>query len=275
MEQQTQKRRRRRRLVVVVVVVVLVVVVLALGLGLGLGLTHGRSSGGIKDTFLKRCQKFNDLNCQNVWDAFQRAYINRDPCTITTDAYDPFIEAVSFKSQCNRGLLWSKTKEVAHSFTQKRDCLVTLEDTPLGAILNDLTWCGKQGSDETFTSGCPGYSACDNNTVRSYWKRASAAFADTACGDVSVMLSGSIQTPFDPNSIFASIEVKRLRSPKVRRLNVVLVMEKNAVTNCTNGSLKNLQNVLDAGIGYGCKEVTRDQIDRCSSHPEIACGACW
>ncbi|XP_004085378.1 ADP-ribosyl cyclase/cyclic ADP-ribose hydrolase 1 [Oryzias latipes] len=263
-----------RRMVVFVVVGVVVVSV-ALGLGLGLGLTIGRRSGGIKDTFLKRCQKFKDLNCQNVWDAFQRAYINRDPCTVTTDAYDPFIEAVSFKPQCNRVLFWSKTKEVAHSFTQKRDCLVTLEDTPLGAMVDGLTWCGKKGSNETFSSGCPEYSACENNPMRSYWNRASAALADAACGDVSVMLSGSIQTPFDPESIFATIEVTRLHSPRVRRLNVVLVMEKNAVTNCENKSLKNLQNVLDAGIGYGCKEVTRDQIDKCSSDPEIACGACW
>uniref|UniRef100_A0A3P9K6K0 ADP-ribosyl cyclase/cyclic ADP-ribose hydrolase n=1 Tax=Oryzias latipes TaxID=8090 RepID=A0A3P9K6K0_ORYLA len=269
MDQREQKRRRRRRLVVVVVV--LVVVVLALGLGLGLGLTHGRSSGGIKATFLKRCQKFKDLNCQHVWDAFQRGYINRDPCTVTTDAYDPFIKAVSFKPQCNRVLFWSKTGEVAHSFTQKRDCLVTLEDTPLGAMVDGLTWCGKKGSNETLSSGCPDCS----NAKNAFWIRASAAFADTACGNASVMLSGSIQTPFNPNSIFATIEVTRLHSPRVRRLNVVLVMEKNAVTNCTNGSLKNLQNVLDAGIGYGCKEVTRDQIDRCSSHPEIACGACW
>uniref|UniRef100_A0A8C7YX12 ADP-ribosyl cyclase/cyclic ADP-ribose hydrolase n=1 Tax=Oryzias sinensis TaxID=183150 RepID=A0A8C7YX12_9TELE len=195
MEQQTQKRRRRRRLVVVVVVlVVLVVVVLALGLGLGL--THGRSSGGIKDTFLKRCQKFNDLNCQNVWDAFQRAYINRDPCTVTTDAYDPFIEAVSFKSQCNRGLLWSKTKEVAHSFTQKRDCLVTLEDTPLGAILNDLTWCGKQGSNETFSSGCPGYSDSNINPVRSYWNRASAAVSQTLTFTLKKFNKGGVKRDY-------------------------------------------------------------------------------
>lgn len=28
---------------------------------------------------------------------------------------------------------------------------------------------------ETFTTGCPGWSDCENNTVRSFWNRVSAA----------------------------------------------------------------------------------------------------
>ncbi|XP_024135429.1 ADP-ribosyl cyclase/cyclic ADP-ribose hydrolase 1 [Oryzias melastigma] len=267
-----RKRRRRKCLVISGVVLLLLVAVV---LVLALVLTLGRSSGGIKSTFLERCQKFEDLNCQNLWDVFQQAYINRDPCNVPGDAYDPFIKALSFKPKCNRMMFWSKTKDLVHSFTQKRDCFVTVEDVPLGAILNDLTWCGKQGSNETFTTGCPGWSECDNNPVRSYWNRASAAFADAACGDVSAMLSGSIMTPFSPGSVFESIEVKRLRSPNVKRMNVVLVIEENAVTNCTNASLDNLQKALAVGISYGCKEVTKAQINKCSSDLEIACGACW
>ncbi|RVE58616.1 hypothetical protein OJAV_G00196040 [Oryzias javanicus] len=266
-----ERKRRRRKCLLVFGVVLLLLLILALALGL----TLGRSSGGIKNTFLERCQKFKDLNCQNVWDAFQQAYIDRDPCSIPGDAYEPFITALSLKLQCNRMMFWSKTKDLVHSFTQKQDCFVTVEDVPLGAILDGLTWCGKEGSKETFTTGCPGWSDCANNPVRSFWNQASAAFADAACGDVSAMLSGSIETPFSPGSVFESIEVRRLRSPKVKRMNVILVMEENAVTNCTNASLENLQKVLNAGISYGCKEVTEAQIHKCSSDPKIACGACW
>lgn len=43
-------------------------------------------------------------------------------------------------------MFWSKTKNVVHDFTEKRDCFVTLEDTLLGSVLNGLTWCGKEGS---------------------------------------------------------------------------------------------------------------------------------
>lgn len=43
-------------------------------------------------------------------------------------------------------MLWSKTKEMVHDFTKKKDCFITLEDTVLGFVLDGLTWCGKEGS---------------------------------------------------------------------------------------------------------------------------------
>ncbi|KAM4606300.1 ADP-ribosyl cyclase/cyclic ADP-ribose hydrolase 1-like [Polymixia lowei] len=172
-------------------------------------------------------------------------------------------------------MFWSKTKDVVHEFTEKRDCFVTLEDTLLGFVLDGLTWCGDEGSSETFTTGCPGWSDCENNPVRSFWNRVSAAFADIACGDVTAMLNGSIAIPFSPTSIFGSIEVKRFTSTKMKSLNVVLVTQEKDGTNCTNASLKDLRQELDPRIKYSCKEVTESQIQDCSSHPEKPCGACW
>uniref|UniRef100_A0A3B3CX76 ADP-ribosyl cyclase/cyclic ADP-ribose hydrolase n=1 Tax=Oryzias melastigma TaxID=30732 RepID=A0A3B3CX76_ORYME len=264
-----RKRRRRKCLVISGVVLLLLVAVV---LVLALVLTLGRSSGGIKSTFLERCQ---NLNCQNLWDVFQQAYINRDPCNVPGDAYDPFIKALSFKPKCNRMMFWSKTKDLVHSFTQKRDCFVTVEDVPLGAILNDLTWCGNSPY-RYFVPPLIMYKCiCMLRQTGNLSRVNPAFFADAACGDVSAMLSGSIMTPFSPGSVFESIEVKRLRSPNVKRMNVVLVIEENAVTNCTNASLDNLQKALAVGISYGCKEVTKAQINKCSSDLEIACGACW
>lgn len=43
-------------------------------------------------------------------------------------------------------MFWSKTKDLVHDFTEKKDCFLTLEDTLLGSVVNDLTWCGKEGS---------------------------------------------------------------------------------------------------------------------------------
>lgn len=45
-------------------------------------------------------------------------------------------------------MLWSKTSELVHKYTKdkgKKDCF-TQEDTLLGNILNDETWCGKEDS---------------------------------------------------------------------------------------------------------------------------------
>ncbi|XP_013860802.1 ADP-ribosyl cyclase/cyclic ADP-ribose hydrolase 1 [Austrofundulus limnaeus] len=258
--------RRRRRCWIVTVIVVLVLICI-LALGLGLSQRQANTGNDFKSTFLSRCQQFQGSNCQRAWDAFQQAYVNRDPCNVPVDAYDPFITAVTLKPQCNRMMFWSKTKEVVHDFNEKKNCFQTLEDTFLGSVLDKLTWCGKDGSFETFTTGCPAWNECDN-PVRSFWQRASAAFADAACGNVTVMLNGSIATPFDPSSIFASIEVNKLKSTQVNTLNVVL-------TNCANPSLQELKTKLAEGINYNCKEVPVTQIQECGSDQEKACGACW
>lgn len=266
-----EKKRRSRCVVLSVVALLLLVVIVAIVLGV----TLQSNTDTFKTTFKARCEEFKGYDCEKIWGAFEQAYVGRDPCKVPMEAYDPFIAATPIKPACNRMMFWSKTKDVVHDFTEKRDCFLTLEDTLLGSVLDGLTWCGKEGSSETFTTDCPGWTDCANNTVRSFWNRVSAAFADVACGDVTAMLNGSIVTPFSPTSIFASIEVKRFDSARMRSLNVVLITQKDTVSNCTNASLKDLQKELDQGIKYNCKEVSETQIEECSSNPEKPCGACW
>ncbi|XP_059183007.1 ADP-ribosyl cyclase/cyclic ADP-ribose hydrolase 1-like [Centropristis striata] len=271
MDHSPEKRRRRRCLILSVLAVLLLIIIVAVVLGL----TLRKNTDSLKTTFISRCKAFKEYDCPKIWDAFEQSYVGRDPCKVPMEAYDPFIAAAPFQPACNRMMFWSKTTDVVHDFTEKKDCFLTLEDTLLGSVMDGLTWCGKEGSPETFTTGCPGWTDCVNNTVRSFWNRASAAFADAACGQVTAMLNGSIVTPFNPTSIFATIELERLDSPRVKNLNVVLVTQETTVTNCTNASLKNLQKELDPGVKYNCKEVSEAQIQECSSNPEKPCGACW
>ncbi|CAJ1082618.1 ADP-ribosyl cyclase/cyclic ADP-ribose hydrolase 1-like [Xyrichtys novacula] len=169
-----QKRRTKRCLFLTVVAVLLLIVILGIALGVGLY----RSSETFKTTFMNRCEKFEGSDCEKIWTAFEQAYLGKDPCEVPMEAYDPLIAAAPFEPACNRMMFWSKTKDVAHEFTAKKHCFTTLEDTLLGSVLNDLTWCGKEGSGETFTSGCPRWNDCDNNTVRSFWNRVSAAVSN-------------------------------------------------------------------------------------------------
>ncbi|XP_073344694.1 ADP-ribosyl cyclase/cyclic ADP-ribose hydrolase 1-like [Pagrus major] len=188
---------------------------------------------------------------------------------------------VTFDHPCNQTMLWSKTDELVHQYTakdeDKKDCF-TLEDTLLGYILNDQRWCGKEGSKETFTAGCPGLDDCANGAVRSFWDRASAAFAEYACRAVTVMLNGSEEKPFYPNSTFARVEIKRLKYPKVTKLDVILVTGNNNVSNCATDNLKiDLQNALGSKIGYSCTEVSESRVTECSSSSSstnVGCGAC-
>ncbi|XP_056289957.1 ADP-ribosyl cyclase/cyclic ADP-ribose hydrolase 1-like [Pseudoliparis swirei] len=267
-----EKRRRRRRLflgafALLLVVVVILAVLYVVGVG--------PKEPALKPTFMERCEAFKGYECEDVWNAFQLGYVGKDPCGVTHEAYDPLMVGVPFRSTCNRLMFWSKTKDVVHNFTKESSCYVTVEETLLGSVLDGLTWCGKEGSNETFTTGCPGWTDCENNPVRSFWNRVSADFADSACGDVAAMLNGSIATPFHPDSVFASNEVKRFHFPRVKRLQVVLVSQENSATNCTNASLKNLQKELDPKISYECREVTEADLHDCSARPKEFCGNCW
>ncbi|XP_026219602.1 ADP-ribosyl cyclase/cyclic ADP-ribose hydrolase 1-like isoform X1 [Anabas testudineus] len=274
---------RRRRCVFICVAVCLVVLVVVLAVALALVRRKASSprqaplarkpSDNLKATFTERCEAFKGYNCGKIWDAFTQAYVGRDPCDVPMEAYDPLIAAAPFKPERDKMMFWSKTEDVVLDLG-KRDCCITMKDTLLGSVLDGLTWCGKKGSKETFTTDCPGWTGCEKNPVRSFWNRASAAFADVACGDVTVMLNGDINTPFSSDSIFASIEVKKFSATGVKSLNVILVTQKNPVANCENASLKDLQKELD-GIKYTCKEVAESQIQECSSKPEKPCGACW
>uniref|UniRef100_A0A3Q1KF18 ADP-ribosyl cyclase/cyclic ADP-ribose hydrolase n=1 Tax=Anabas testudineus TaxID=64144 RepID=A0A3Q1KF18_ANATE len=258
---------RRRRCVFICVAVCLVVLVVVLAVALALVRRKASSPHNLKATFTERCEAFKgaamicfySYNCGKIWDAFTQAYVGRDPCDVPMEAYDPLIAAAPFKPERDKMMFWSKTEDVVLDLG-KRDCCITMKDTLLGSVLDGLTWCGKKGSKETFTTDCPGWTGCEKNPVRSFWNRASAAFADVACGDVTVMLNGDINTPFSSDSIFASIEVKKFSATGVKSLNVILVTQKNPVANCENASLKDLQKELD-GIKYTCKEV----IKKCSS----------
>ncbi|XP_056155729.1 ADP-ribosyl cyclase/cyclic ADP-ribose hydrolase 1-like [Lampris incognitus] len=253
--------------------------VVTLSIIIAVPLSLMRATGDFKSTFITKCERFPGKSarhdCLGIWQAFEQAYVGKDPCQVPVESYDHLLTTSPFEPACNRTMFWSKTKDLVHEFTMHRDCFLTAEDTLLGFILDELTWCGKEGSKETFTADCPGWTTCVHNPVRSFWKRVSAAFADVACGDVTSMLNGSITTPFSSTSIFATIEVKRLKSPNVKSLNVVLTTNANAVTNCDNASLKDLQRELDRGINYSCKEVNETKIKRCISDPSIPCRACW
>ncbi|KAM3860357.1 ADP-ribosyl cyclase/cyclic ADP-ribose hydrolase 1-like [Diretmus argenteus] len=187
-----------RTLYVVVIVGTVLVLIIAISVALGLTL-----SPNIKSTFMNRCEKLkSNEKCQNIWRAFEKAYVGKDPCNVPMEAYNELISTAPFEYAHNRVMFWSKIKKsLVRDFTEKRRCFVTLEDTLLGSVLDGLKWCGKEGSSE---------SGCENNPVRSFWKRASAAFADVASGHVTAMLDGSIPMPFDPTSIFGSIEVDKL-----------------------------------------------------------------
>ncbi|XP_061569338.1 ADP-ribosyl cyclase/cyclic ADP-ribose hydrolase 1-like [Cololabis saira] len=225
-----------------------------------------------RSTFRKKCQAFSETpqRCDDLLSLFEDAYVGLDSCDFPLDAYDQLFTKNPFTHSCGKTMFWSKTKGLVHEFTKKRDHFITLEDTLLGYIMNDQTWCGKKGSKETYTYLCD---KCIINPETSFWRKASAEFADYACGDASVMLDRRTQEPFDPTSYFGAIEVKRLVHPRVVNLKVILVTRDNNL-NCNRESLQLLQNMLDPNITYSCTPVSESRIRYCIERG-LTTEACW
>ncbi|TWW70763.1 ADP-ribosyl cyclase/cyclic ADP-ribose hydrolase 1 [Takifugu flavidus] len=268
----SRQKRGMKRGVCIAAVVLLVVLVVAITLGVTLRRKPPQQT--FKETFIARCHQYKGRDCETIWSTFEQAYVGQDPCKIPTDAYNPLFQVAPITMTCGKTMFWSKTKDVVHAYNDKTKCFVTMEDTLLGSVLDNLSWCGKEGSNETFTSGCPKWDACKDNPVRSFWTQGSTKFAEAACGDATVMLDGSIATPFDTSSVFGKTEVKKLKYPKVRKLTVVLVTATTPVSDCSNESLNELRQKLDRKIGYECKEVSKTRISECASN-DISCTNCW
>lgn len=281
---QLRRRRGRRACLCTSLAVILSV---ALILGVTLGLTLGSTaSSNFKETVMRRCRSFvkensgatrpSEADCEKVWNEFTKAFVGKDPCDVPPVAYLDLIHALPQDPVCNKKLFWSKTKDVVHAFTEDRSCYVTLEDTLVGHMLDGLTWCSRNNSIDVLTEQCPGWNDCLHNPVRSFWIQASAEFAASACGDVSAMLNGSIGVPFDPNSIFASIEVKNFNPSIMKALNVILVVKETDTKTCENDeSLKILRNQLDTGVKFACQTVQLSSVEKCIAQPQTPCGECW
>ncbi|KAM8880797.1 ADP-ribosyl cyclase/cyclic ADP-ribose hydrolase 1-like isoform 1-T1 [Synchiropus picturatus] len=255
----------------IICIIASAVIVVALGLGLGLGL----SDTSLRTSFINTCQKFSGYDCETAWQEFEKAYVGKDSCSVPPEAYSDLMTAAPFKPNCNNMMLWSKTKDIVSDLTDRRKCFTRLESTMLGAALDNKVWCGREGSKETFTESCPKWDQCVDNPQRSFWTKASASFAESACGNVTVMLDGSRKEPFDPASTFGSVELPKLKAPAVKFLTVVLVMNSNPESTCSSTSLQTLKNSLDPGVRFDCNEVQRSRISQCASDTSIACDKCW
>ncbi|XP_032407536.1 ADP-ribosyl cyclase/cyclic ADP-ribose hydrolase 1-like [Xiphophorus hellerii] len=223
-------------------------------------------------TFRQKCQAFPETSqrCEQLLSTFEEAYVGKDPCNFPDEAYHPLFVENPFTHSCDKTMFWSDTKDLVHQFCKGRNHFVSLENSLLGNIMDGLTWCGKKSSKDTFFYLCE---KCDINTVSSFWVRASAEFADYACGNASVLLNGAISKPFDPTSYFGAVEVRKLAFPRVQSLTVILVI-KNNNADCSHESLQVLRNVLDPNVTLHCRSVTESKLLECIEAGTTT-DACW
>ncbi|XP_037385510.1 ADP-ribosyl cyclase/cyclic ADP-ribose hydrolase 1-like [Talpa occidentalis] len=206
-----------------------------------------------------------DKDCKKIEEAFRNAVASKDPCHFSSEDYQPVMKLVNQHIPCNKVLFWSKTKELAHSYQGE---LLTLEDMLLGHIVDGLTWCGDRKTSEVQLDSCPEESnTCPHPAAGVFWNVSSKWFAENACGQVRVILNGSLSHPFSRNSTFGSVEALNLPS-KVYKLQAWVIHEEPVRDTCSGSSINDLKSVLRENIEFTCKDMDRETFIQCVENPE-------
>eukprot|EP00069_Balaena_mysticetus_P007330 bmy_19094T0 len=190
-----------------------------------------------------------DRDCQKITEAFRNAFISKYPCSATEEDYYPLMKLVHQTVPCDK---------LAHRYTKVQREMFTLEDTLLGYMADDLSWCGDAGSYELNYQSCPHWKKdCSNNFVSVFWDLLSKRFAENACGVAQVVLNGSISNAFDRKSTFGRVEVHNLNPKKVHTLQAWVIRDlgKFPSDSCSGSSINDLRLIIkQRNIKFTCQD---------------------
>ncbi|XP_061777637.1 ADP-ribosyl cyclase/cyclic ADP-ribose hydrolase 1 isoform X2 [Nerophis ophidion] len=253
---------------------------LVLSMCLGPLLAHFGTTPNIKHIVMGRCFNYITLvnpsvryDCEEIWQQFEEAVVQQASCGVAVEDYRHMFQAMPQTWACDR------TRALIHDYAAVVRGFWTLEDTLVGYMFNDLIWCGQQEDADFDFGSCPQWSACLDHPVHSLWRQASKDFAETACGNITVLLNGSIDDAFNKNSMFGSVELDGLNPHRVNYVNVKVVTNLDGpfIESCHQGSVVDLIHILQSrGFRWTCSD--NDQILmilQCVQNPEHpSCRTC-
>ncbi|KAM3593503.1 uncharacterized protein V6R79_014411 [Siganus canaliculatus] len=240
----------------------------------------------IKHIVLGRCYNYITLvnpafryDCDAIWNQFEEAVVRQSSCNVTVQDYHHMFKAMPQTWPCDRFLFWSKTRTLMHSYAAVVRHFWTLEDTLVGYMFNDLIWCGQEGNSGFDFSSCPEWSTCRNHPVYSLWRQASQNFAEMACGNITVLLNGSIVNAFNRKSMFGSVELDGLNPLRVDYVNIKVVANLDGpfIESCSQGSIVDLIEILQSrGFRWTCTDTDQMlMILQCIQSPlQPSCQTC-
>ncbi|XP_028288852.1 ADP-ribosyl cyclase/cyclic ADP-ribose hydrolase 1-like [Parambassis ranga] len=219
------------------------------------------------------------FDCEEIWRQFEEAVIHQSSCNVTVEDYYHMFKAMPQIWPCNRFLFWSKTRTLMHSYAAVFRHFWTLEDTLVGYMFNDLIWCGRDEDAGFDFSSCPEWLACRNHPVYSLWRQASQDFAEMACGNITVLLNGSIVNAFNRKSMFGSVELDSLNPERVDYVNIKVVtnLEGPHIESCSHGSIVDLIHILQSrGFHWSCTDSDQSlMMLQCIQDPtQSSCQPC-
>ncbi|XP_062235867.1 ADP-ribosyl cyclase/cyclic ADP-ribose hydrolase 1-like [Platichthys flesus] len=246
------------------------------------------TTANIRHIVVGRCYSYITLvnpslrfDCEEMWRRFEEAVLRQSSCNVTVENYQQMFYSIPQTRPCDRVsitftkelssffnsyldsstaakfLFWSKTRTLMQSYKAVVRDSWTLEDTLVGFLFNDLIWCRQEEQAGFDFSSCPAWSACRNHAVYSLWLQASQSFAEMACGNITVLLNGSIINAFDGKSMLGSVELDHLNPQRVNYVNIKVVADLQGpfIESCSQGSIVDLIHILQSrGFRWTCSD---------------------
>ncbi|XP_056411157.1 ADP-ribosyl cyclase/cyclic ADP-ribose hydrolase 1-like [Hyla sarda] len=245
------------------------------------------TTSNLRNIVIGRCYHYmslypgiGDKNCTDVWQELLDAVQRKDPCKVAEEDYKRLSLVAAQTIPCNKTLLWSRTNDLVHRYTKATEKFITLEDTFLGFVFNGLMWCGKPLRPGMNFKSCPAWNECDKNSISSFWKMASAAFARESCGVVNVMLNGSADGDIArKESILRTVEVPNMDPTRVSEVKVWVIddIQGEDKNSCDSKTLLELKDYIEGHkLQYSCIDNYRPvQALQCADNPDhAACNRC-
>ncbi|XP_055494800.1 ADP-ribosyl cyclase/cyclic ADP-ribose hydrolase 2-like [Leucoraja erinacea] len=241
----------------------------------------------LEEIIIGRCYNYirvinptvGEKNCSAIWEAFQKAFVYKDPCNVSPTDYEAFIRLAIHKIPQNKALFWENTKLLVHRYADRTRRMMPLGDTLIGLLADDLDWCGQLDAPGINFQSCPSTTECENNPVNSFWIIASETYAKEAEGIVSVMLNGSISTgTFPKNGFFAEYELPNWNKSKISEVRIWIMDNINGPDreSCGTGTVEELEEILRRQhFNYSCIDNVRTiRILECVDFPNDAACTC-
>ncbi|OCT99367.1 bone marrow stromal cell antigen 1 L homeolog isoform X1 [Xenopus laevis] len=212
-------------------------------------------------------------NCSEIWEAFLKAFVGKDPCTLLPEHYELFINLTLHDIPASKALFWENNKQLVHRYSDKTSRYMPLGDTLAGWIADNLDWCGALGNPGLEYSSCPTTAECENNPQEAFWRIASVTYAKHSSGEIKIMLNGS--TPggaFPVPSFLADYEIPNFQRGQVSNISILVMDEMDGpdIDSCGKNSIAVLEGILASrNFSFKCYDNYRPvRLLQCVDFPD-------
>jgi hypothetical protein len=228
----------------------------------------------LKAIFMGRCYAVTDdpqsaaalvafngtIDCARLWRLFAGSFAFKVDANVTPDDFAPYFNDTQVKASLaatgRRALFWSGVQEFV-SQVQESCHLFVMETSPLVAILDGLMFCASPTDPLGMNMTECEYGDVQNGqwkgTWVSFWAAASAAYAPTVTGNITLLFSGNKARPaYRRTSFFGSIELPLLNTDQITGATIYVASQRPDLPiyePCGQGSMALLlQDLLKIGL---------------------------